>query len=126
MQLNGLDDLAANGVHRRERAHGLLKDHADVVAAHLPNFGSGGLEGGQVNHLRPLAAVGGVFLPSRWRIFGSYGSLAKKSRLKNAFFLRDPLGIPRITMDSLGFPWGLSNPEGCTYVSPGISISIAS
>ena len=34
VQLQHLDDLVADGVHRRERGHRLLEDHRDLFAAH--------------------------------------------------------------------------------------------
>jgi len=35
---NGLRDLVADGVHRVERGHRLLKDHSDLIASDRLNF----------------------------------------------------------------------------------------
>ena len=41
MQFDGLDDLVAHGKHGVEAGHRLLKDHRDVIAAHLPHLSLG-------------------------------------------------------------------------------------
>src|SRR5690606_40030180 len=38
VQANRLDHLVADGMHRTERGHRLLKDHRDFAPANPPNF----------------------------------------------------------------------------------------
>ena len=38
VQVNDLGDLLADCIHRVERGHWILKDHGDLLAAHLPHL----------------------------------------------------------------------------------------
>ena len=49
VQPDRLGELVAEGMHRAERTHWLLKDHRDFAAADGPDFGAVGLEGHQVD-----------------------------------------------------------------------------
>ena len=49
MQSQDFGDLVAHGVHRRQRRHGLLKDHGNRRAAHLADLLAARMQLGQVD-----------------------------------------------------------------------------
>src|SRR5262249_12641557 len=44
MELKGFHQLVADGVHRVQRRHRVLKDHRNVVAAYFPHLAVGKLD----------------------------------------------------------------------------------
>ena len=56
MDLQTVEQLAADGEHRVQRGHRLLEDHADLVAADAAHGGRVG--GGEVGHAAALAGEG--------------------------------------------------------------------